>query len=316
MPTIICLPDDKRLPIEEGETILAATLAGGIPHAHACGGHAKCSTCRIWILEGLEDCLDRTEAERSLAVRLGFGPELRLACQTRVVGDVKLRRLVLDETDLEIASQLEGGRVGLVGDSRDVAVLFSDIRDFTRLTGRLSAYDIVFVLSRYFHQVGEVIESNRGYVVDFFGDGVMALFGVGDDHLAPLRSVKAGLEIQLAVERFETYMRSLFGEPFRAGVGIHYGSAVVGSVGTGKREKLTAIGETVNIANRVEAATKASGSRILISDDLYDVVREHVAVGDFLRVTLEGTRKRRSLYEVTGLSESGERLLGASVSAS
>ena len=84
-----------------------------------------------------------------------------MACQTKVVGDVKLRRLVLDETDLEITSQLSRRRLGRCGEGKDVAVLFCDIRGFTALTESLSAYDVIFILNRYFFQVGDVIETQR-----------------------------------------------------------------------------------------------------------------------------------------------------------
>ena len=112
MPIITCLPDRKEIDVRDGDTILEATLRANLAHAHACGGHARCSTCRVWILEGLENCVARSDRERSLADRLGFGQEVRLACQTKVAGDVKLRRLVLDETDLEITSQLSRKRLG------------------------------------------------------------------------------------------------------------------------------------------------------------------------------------------------------------
>jgi hypothetical protein len=69
-------------------------------------GRAHCSTCRVWILESLEHCSEGSELERAIAGPLRFGPEVRLACQTKVSGDLKLRRLVLDGTDLEITSQL------------------------------------------------------------------------------------------------------------------------------------------------------------------------------------------------------------------
>jgi class 3 adenylate cyclase/nitrite reductase/ring-hydroxylating ferredoxin subunit len=193
-----------------------------------------------------------------------------------------------------------------------VSVLFCDIRGFTHLTETLSAYDVVFVLSRYFYHVGEAIEVNGGYIVDFYGDGVMALFGVDDDPLAPLRSVKAGLDILEAVDRFRPYMQSMYGQGFEVGVGLHYGPAVIGTVGSAMREKLTAIGDTVNIANRVEAANKESGTSMLISDDLYDEVEAHVEVGDFLRVRLRGSSERRSLYEISGLTPSGVALTAPS----
>ncbi len=295
--------------MEEGDTILDATLRAHIAHAHACGGQAKCSTCRVWILEGMENVSPLEDDERRLAEPLGFGPEVRLACQTRVQGDVKLRRLVLDETDLEITSQLSRHRLGLAGESKNVSVLFCDIRGFTQLTTALSPYDVVFVLSRYFYQVGEAIEVNGGYIVDFYGDGVMALFGVDDDPLAPLRSVKAGLDILAEVDRFRPYMRSMYGMGFDVGVGLHYGPAVIGTVGSARHEKLTAIGETVNVANRVEAANKESGTHMLISDTLHEEVEDYVEVGDFLRVSLRGTTERRSLYEIVAMNPAGLALV-------
>ncbi len=309
MPTIRCLPDNRAVEIDAGETILDATLRANIAHAHACGGQAKCSTCRVWILEGIENVSEPGDQERHLAEPLGFGPEVRLACQASVKGDVKLRRLVLDETDLEITSQLSRRRLGLAGESKDVSVLFCDIRGFTGLTTALSPYDVVFVLSRYFYQVGEAIEVNGGYIVDFYGDGVMALFGVGDDPLAPLRSVKAGLDILAEVDRFRPYMQSMYGLGFEVGVGLHYGPAVIGTVGSARHEKLTAIGETVNVANRVEAANKESDTHMLVSDSLYEVVKDHVEIGDFLRVALRGTGERRSLYEIVGLTPAGAALV-------
>ena len=115
MPNILCLPDNKEFDVGDDESILDAALRADVAHAHACGGIAMCSTCRIWILDGLENCAARTDSERSLSDPLGFGPEVRLACQTKVSGDVKLRRLVLEEADLEITSQLSKERLRRCG---------------------------------------------------------------------------------------------------------------------------------------------------------------------------------------------------------
>lgn len=301
MPKIVCLPDKREFEAGRGKTILEGALLAGIPHAHACGGNAKCSTCRVWILDGLEQCEDRNEAERALSTSLGFGPEVRLACQTRLRGDVKLRRLVLDEADLEITSQLAKDRFGRCGESKAIAVLFCDIREFTAFSRTLSSYDVMFVLNRYFYQVGEVIESNRGYVDNFIGDEVMALFGIDDDPLAPLCAVKAGLEVLATIDRLKPYMDAMYGRHFDVGVGIHYGEAVIGSVGSRKREMLTAIGDTVNVASRIEQANKEAGTRMLISENLYERVKDAAVVKDFVRVKLRGTSDRITLYEISGI---------------
>ena len=311
MPKIACLPDKTDISIEDGETILAASLRAGIAHAHACGGRAHCSTCRVWILEGLEHCSERTELERAIADPLRFGPEVRLACQTKVSGDLKLRRLVLDETDLEITSQLAKPRLGRSGEVRTIAVLFCDIRGFTDLSQSLSPYDLMYVLNRYFFHMADAIERNGGYIEKFIGDAVMAIFGMDDTEDMPLRAIKAATDMLGAADRMKPYMKTMYDKEFDVGIGLHYGDAVIGTVSGGREEKLAAIGETVNVASRIEGANKEAGTRLLISEALYQQVEKQVEVADFIRVRLRGTNERMSLYEVIRLTPEAEARLRA-----
>ena len=99
-------PDNKKIEISTDETILTASIRKEIPHLSACGGVGKCSTCRIDILSGLENCSERTDHEIKLAERLDLPETIRLACQTKVCGKVKYRRLLLDKRDLVLNSQL------------------------------------------------------------------------------------------------------------------------------------------------------------------------------------------------------------------
>jgi nitrite reductase/ring-hydroxylating ferredoxin subunit len=96
----------------------------------------------------------------------------------------------------------------------------------------------------------------------------------------------------------------MYDEDFEVGIGMHYGPAVIGAVGSAKTEKLTGVGETINIANRIEAATKAADTRFLVSEDLYEAVKGGVQVKDFFRVKLPGTSGRWTLYEIAGLEPS------------
>lgn len=129
----------------------------------------------------------------------------------------------------------------------------------------------------------------------------MTLFGIDDDPLAPLRAVKAALEMLAAIDRPKPYMDAVYGRHFDAGIGIHYGEAVIGSIGSQKREKLSAIGDTVNVANRTERANKEAGTRLLIFENLYERVKESAAVKDCDRVKLRGTSDRITLYEISGI---------------
>lgn len=308
---ITSLPDDQEFEIGGGETVLEGALRSGIAFAHACGGRAKCSTCRIWVLDGLEACSERTEVEMSMARRLGFSNEVRLACQLRPTGPLRIRRLVLDETDLMICSQLDRAAATRVGETKKVAILFSDVVDSTSMSEQLSPYDLMYLLNRYFVQVGDVIERNGGFIDRFIGDGVMAIFGIEDQPNAPLFAVNAALQILKTADQMKPFFASMYGVDFDIRAGIHYGETVIGSLGSVGHERITAIGEVPNVASRIEAANKEVGTRLLISQDLYDVVGDDVHVADYVRVRLRGTSDRITLYEIDGLSPAADELVNA-----
>lgn len=302
MPNINYISDDKTVDVTAGTTILNASLRSNIAHAHACGGHARCSTCRVLVYEGLTNCAPRTPAEQKLANRLHFSPPIRLACQTQVLGDVSLRRLVLDAEDIELTSQIRASTLsGAVGQEKKLAILFSDIRGFTTFSEKQLPYDVVHVLNRYFYDVGQAIANNGGYIDNYMGDGVMVLFGVDDPDNAALRAVKAGLEMLKCVEDLNPYMRQVYNNPLAIGIGIHYGEAVVGLIGATNKKKETAIGDAVNLASRIESATKQVGASLLISEDTYNEVKDFVAIGKTDTVSLKGKSGDYMLYEVVGL---------------
>ena len=179
MARIFSLPDEQELHKQPSETILQASLRAGIPHTHVCGGKARCSTCRVLILEGLEHCAPRNAREHVLATRLGFDPAIRLACQTTISGDVALRRLVLDDADVAVTSQLDAGTPPvIVGQEQRLAMLFADIRGFTPFAEAMLPYDIIHVLNRYFHHVGQAIRRHGGSINTYMGVVMLAVFWV------------------------------------------------------------------------------------------------------------------------------------------
>lgn len=303
MPAITYLPDNKSVEAEAGETILLTSLRAGIPHTHVCGGNARCSTCRVIILDGLENCSQRNSREQALANRLHFTPQIRLACQTSITGDITLRRLVLDAQDVELTSQLTPDKTPIsAGKEQKIAILFADIRKFTAFSESLPPYDVIHVLNRYFDQMGKVINRNGGYIDNYMGDGLMALFGVDHPEEAALRAVRAGLEMLEAVEQLRVYLENIYAMSFQIGVGVHYGEVVLGSIGAKDARRMTAIGDAVNLASRIEQANKEYGTHLLISEHAYDEVRQQVRVGrEFADTALKGKSGRYRLYEIVGL---------------
>ena len=251
---------------------------------------------------GAEHCSPRSQIENLLAERLHFPDNLRLACQTAISGDVALRRLVLDDSDLNIASLLGDDAQARVGEQKNIAVLFSDISGFTSISERLSPYDVLFLLNKYYAAMGAVVDENEGYIDNFIGDGLMALFGVENEEHFALRCVKAGLDMLKAVDRLKPQFSATYAIDFDIRIGLHFGEAVIGSLGVGDRQRLTAIGDVVNIASRIEAANKEAGTRLLISHTLHEILAHQLVVDDFVRLRPRGATDRMTLYAISALT--------------
>ena len=301
-------PDDKQIVISGSDTILAASLREGIPHAYACGGRARCSICRISVEEGLEFCGPRSKGEQIVAERLNFNAKTRLACQTKITGDVNVRRLVVDDDDIEFTRGIaEGPRPASIGEEKKLAILFADVRGFTALSERMSPYDVIYFLNRYFHLTSKVIESYGGYVDNYMGDGLMALFGHDHAPDAAFRAVSAALTMLEEVEKRSKHFEELYGVSVRIGIGIHHGNVVVGMIGAGERQRMTVIGDAVNFASRIESANKKYGTELLISNEVHRRIADRVTVGKLIdHAVIEGKTGQHLLHEVKGLREPSE----------
>jgi adenylate cyclase len=169
---------------------------------------------------------------------------------------------------------------GLGGAEEEITVLFLDIRGFTARAAGVSPTAIVALLNTFFAEMVEVIEVRHGGIVNkFLGDGLMALFGrwTGyDDHADA--AVAAGREMLVRLEAFNAGLVARGEVPFRVGIGIHTGRAVVGSIGSPHRMEYTAIGDAVNVASRVEGLTSALGEPLLVTAATCAALRKPLAL--------------------------------------
>ena len=261
-------PSGRVVAIVRGVSVLEASRMAGIPHASVCGGRGRCTTCRIRV-EGPPEAIVPPESEEMRVLhRVGAAPDVRLACQLRPRGDLRVTPL-LPAT----AQARDGfGRPGyLHGAEREIVILFGDLRAFTKLSENKLPYDLVFLLNRYFAEMGHAVEAAGGRIDKFIGDGVMALFGLDGGVEAGCR--EALVAAKDMAERMQSLNRALIHdipEPLRIGIGIHTGPAIVGEMGYGAAVSITAVGDCVNTASRMEALTKTYACELVISEAVAD----------------------------------------------
>jgi adenylate cyclase len=260
----ITYADGRKIAMEPGATVLDASRRLGVPHASVCGGRGRCSTCRIHVSVGRETLPEPSGEEQRVLQRVGASDATRLACQLRPTHDVSVTPLLAPD-----ATAKDGHKRSEIsqGAEREVAILFADIRAFTAFSEKKLPYDVVFVLNQYFRTMGEAVERAGGQLDKFIGDGVMALFGIEGDPEAGCRSaLEAARRMALGLKELNENLKNDLPEPLRIGIGVHVGSVIVGDMGYAGARSVTAIGDPVNTASRLEAMNKEYTSQLIVSE--------------------------------------------------
>jgi class 3 adenylate cyclase len=236
--------------------------------------------------------LTRGEREKS-HIRHAFG---------KYVSEAAIERILASG-----AAPAPGGSLAVV------TILFSDIRDFTTLSERLSAQDVVELLNAYFSKVCEIILAHGGMIDKFIGDAVMAVFGAplaSADHAH--QALATALGMVEAAKEFNSWLNTRFpqlgGWSFRIGVGLHSGPAVVGNIGSRQRLDFTVIGDTVNTASRLEGFTKVMGCPVVASQAVVDMAGAGVLTGRREQAHVKGKSEPVPALEILGLASPSEEL--------
>jgi adenylate cyclase len=274
----------------KGSSLLEALREARIPHASVCGGRARCTTCRVRVGSGLDRLPVPNHLESRALERINAGSDVRLACQLYPQADLAITPMVMANQPL--TSALHGG--GVEGHEEYVVAMFVDMRGSTNLGERVLAYDVVFILNRFFTELSLALGATHGHYAQFAGDGLMALYGL-DAARKPFacRDALAGAaDMFRRIDQLNQQLRREFNESIQMGIGIHGGDAIVGTMGPPRTPLLTAVGDNINIAARLEAKTKELGCDLIVSTATLEV--ESIAYDNTsnLEVELRGRNNR------------------------
>ncbi len=208
--------------------------------------------------------------------------------------------------NLDIAQKAMKGDLLLGGESKNVTVFFSDIRDFTAMSEKLEPQEVIEFLNEYMSRMVECVRSQNGAVDKYIGDAIMAVWGAssttGDAKEDALNAIKASLLMRASLKEFNEIREKNNLSKITVGCGLNSGSVVAGQMGSINHMEYTVLGDAVNLASRTEMLTKLLSVDILITEETYSFVKDHIIVERMPSVTVKGKEKPVSLYAVINTS--------------
>ena len=294
-------PNGRFVDVVKGTTVLEASRLAHIPHASICGGRGRCSTCRVRVRAAYPGLPPPGDDERRVLARIRALPNVRLACLLRPAVEVQVTPLLPPLAQAQDAlTPVDVAQ----GSEREIAIMFADIRGFTALSEGRLPYDVVFILNRYFAAMGRAIEHVGGRVDKFLGDGIMALFAVEGEIGPGCRAAltAARLMSERLVELNEALDAELT-EPLRIGIGLHAGPAIVGEMGYGSASAITAIGDSVNTASRLEGLAKEHVAELVVSADVMAHAGLDLPGGQRSEIEIRGKQEKLAVVVFTSAQE-------------
>jgi adenylate cyclase len=292
----IAYPTGRTVTVPRGFTVLEASRWAAIPHVSVCGGRGRCSTCRVRILEGADELPPAAEAELRTLARIGNPVNVRLACQLRPRGDVRVEPLVR-ASDVALSGAVRFDAAAAGGAEMEVAALFVDLRESTRLAAGRLPYDALFIFDRYIQVITSAARAHRGHVTSIAGDGVMAMFVDSEGGTARFArdAFAAALQLWEGIEALNRELAAELRQPLRIGIGLHVGPAVVGTIAATGPSSLQFLGDTGNLAAKFQAETKRLDCTLIASEQAVTLIAPHRTDGTSVLLTLAGDRNLQAV---------------------
>ena len=286
-----------------GQSILNNLRFADVSHASVCGGRARCTTCRVKVDQGIDNLEPVGELENLALKRINAPPNVRLACQAKIKGDVQLTPLLPADATMRLAQPVGG----VSGEEKQVIAMFVDLRESTKLAEYKLPYDVLFILNEFFTEMSKSLHLSNGHYAQFAGDGLMALYGLETDlQTGCVNALQGAQDMLERLDALNGKMQSDLEQPLKIGIGLHCGVAIVGNMGPPKSPNYSAIGDNINITARLEAHTKALNCKVVISKEMI----EHAGINHgqltSTKVSIRGREGGMNVYTITENSQLSE----------
>lgn len=260
--------DGRVVRVPRGLSVLEASLKYRVPHASVCGGRARCSTCRIRVIGDTGALPAPSPREAFVLSRIGAGadPAIRLACQLRPTADMEFLQLLAPHV---MSANASAARPQRVGTERYLVSMFIDMRGSTKLAEHRLPFDTVFIVNRFLAAVSQAVSDCGGQPNQFVGDGELALFGLAcDPATASRQALHAASMIAVNIDELNEALKHDLPDPILFGIGIHGGEVIIGDIGYRDHMVFTALGDSVNVAARLQDLTKSLACEVIVSQDV------------------------------------------------
>ncbi len=300
-PPTLTHSSGRTMPILPGATVLETLRENGIPHASVCGGRARCTTCRVMVTRGLAALPAPAVLESKALARIEAPPGLRLACQIRPTADLTVMPLLpADATPAQCSV-----RGGLEGSERLITIVFVDLRGSTTLGEAKLPYDVLFILNQFFQEMTKALDATNGHYSQFTGDGLLALYGLNarDPTTAPAEALRGAREMLARLDQLNRRLAGELTQPLRIGIGMHFAEAIVGTMGPPRSQIITAIGDAVNTAARLEGLTKEYDCALVLSRRAAEAARLDLSGQQLHAVAVKGRVEKVEFYALETVPE-------------
>jgi len=201
----------------------------------------------------------------------------------------------------EVRDEILSGRVPLDGEMKRATLLFSDIRDFTPFVESTHPKQVVAIMNQYFSEMAKAIKNSNGLILQFVGDEIEAVFGAPvsyDDH--PDMAIRTALDMQIRLKALNKKLTSQNIKPLRHGIGVHTGAVLAGIIGSKERSSYALVGDTVNLASRIQGLTKEFVCDIILSQTTRDLATGSYEMEQLPAIKVKGKSREVMIYKLLG----------------